>query len=146
VGSPQVALPCPGRAEPDRRYEPAVRLPQGSMVCSAGSERCGCLGWRLPLRYADASACAGTHRMSWTVLLGLVAATCGTVAFIPQVVQAWRTRSTKDVSLGMFLLLVTGLCLWLVYGFLTGDLPIIGANASTLVLAGTILVLKLHHG
>lgn len=84
--------------------------------------------------------------MTFTVLIGLAAALCGTIAFVPQVVRAWRTRSTKDVSLGMFLLLVTGICLWIVYGILIRDLPIILANATTLVLAGTILVLKLRHG
>ena len=78
--------------------------------------------------------------------LGLAAAFCTTAAFIPQVVKTWKTRSTADISLGMFLVLVIGIVLWLAYGFLLGDLPLILANTVTLVLAGTILVFKLRHG
>jgi MtN3 and saliva related transmembrane protein len=58
----------------------------------------------------------------------------------------WRTRSTEDISLKMFLVLVTGLCLWLAYGFGRGEVPIILANGATLLLAGTILAFKLQHG
>jgi len=79
-------------------------------------------------------------------LLGFVAATLTTLAFLPQVVRTWRTRSTKDISLGMFLVLVVGIVLWLVYGFLMMDLPLMAANGVTLVLAGTILFFKLRHG
>ena len=79
-------------------------------------------------------------------LLGLAAAFCTTLAFVPQVVKTWRTRSTTDISLGMFLVLVIGIALWLAYGVLLGDVPLIAANLVTLVLAGTILVLKLRHG
>ncbi len=79
-------------------------------------------------------------------VLGLVAAFCTTVAFVPQVVKTWKTRSTADISLGMFIVLVAGIALWLVYGALIGDLPLVIANAVTLVLAGTILFFKLRHG
>ena len=79
-------------------------------------------------------------------LLGFVAACCTTLAFVPQVVKAWRTRSTKDISLGMFLLLVAGIVLWLVYGVLRSDLPLVAANVITLGLAGAILYLKLRYG
>jgi len=76
-------------------------------------------------------------------LLGFAAATCTTLAFAPQVMKVWRTRSTADISLGMFLVLVFGIVLWLFYGVLTGDGPLIAANAVTLVLAGAILFMKL---
>jgi MtN3 and saliva related transmembrane protein len=79
-------------------------------------------------------------------LLGFAAATCTTVAYAPQVVKAWRTRSTEDISLGMFLVMVLGLLLWLVYGVLSGDEPLIVANAITIVLAGGILFMKLKYG
>jgi len=46
--------------------------------------------------------------------IGLAAAFCTTVAFLPQVVKTWRTRSTKDISLVMFLVFTTGIFLWLV--------------------------------
>jgi MtN3 and saliva related transmembrane protein len=76
--------------------------------------------------------------------IGIAAAILTTAAFAPQAIQAWRSRSTKDVSLAMFALLVSGIVLWLVYGLLIGDLPLIIANAVTLVLAGAILVAKIR--
>jgi MtN3 and saliva related transmembrane protein len=79
-------------------------------------------------------------------LIGLAAATCTTAAFVPQVLQAWRTRSTTDISLGTFLLLVAGIILWLVYGAILGDLPLILANVVTLCLAAAILAFKLRFG
>jgi MtN3 and saliva related transmembrane protein len=84
--------------------------------------------------------------MSALTLLGLAAACCTTLAFVPQALKAWRSRSTADISLGMFLIMCVGIVLWLVYGGLRGDLPLIIANVVTLVLAGLILLLKLRHG
>ena len=78
--------------------------------------------------------------------LGLAAAFCTTAAYAPQALKAWRSRSTADISLSMFLLMVTGLVLWLAYGVLIADVPLIVANGVTLCLAGTILALKLRHG
>ena len=80
-----------------------------------------------------------------TTVLGLAAATLTTVAFLPQVIKTWRTRQTRDISLVMFSVLCLGICLWLLYGFLRDDLPLVLANAVTLALAGTILVLKLKY-
>ena len=78
--------------------------------------------------------------------VGLSAAFCTTAAFVPQVVKVWRTHSTKDISLGMFLVLIFGILLWLVYGFAIADIPLILANIITLSLAGTILYFKLKYG
>ena len=64
----------------------------------------------------------------------------------PQVVKTWTTRTTADISLSMFLVLVIGIVLWLTYGTLLGDVPLIVANGITLILAGIILVLKLRYG
>ena len=80
-----------------------------------------------------------------TTVLGLDAASLTTAAFLPQVIKIWRTRKTRDISLGMFLVLCAGIGLWLVYGILRNDFPLILANAVTLVLAGTILLLKLKY-
>ena len=88
----------------------------------------------------------GCLSMSLMDYTGYAAAICTTSAYIPQVVRVWRTRSTKDISLKMFLVLVTGLALWLTYGFLKGEIPIIAANGVTLMLAGIILFFKLRHG
>ena len=79
-------------------------------------------------------------------LLGLLAAFCTTVAFVPQLVKVWRSRSANDISLGMFLLMTLGIALWLLYGIAILDLPLIVANAITLGLAASILVMKLKHG
>jgi len=79
-------------------------------------------------------------------LVGLAAAFCTTIAFLPQVIKTWRTRSTKDISLAMFLVFTTGIFLWLVYGLAVRDLPLIIANGITFVLSGTILYFKLRHG
>jgi len=76
--------------------------------------------------------------------IGIAAAVLTTAAFAPQAVKAWRSRSTADVSLAMFLMLVTGICLWLTYGIVIGDAPLIFANAVTLVLAGAILAAKIR--
>jgi len=84
--------------------------------------------------------------MSWLTILGLTAGFCTTLAFLPQVLKTWRTRSTADISLGMFSVLVFGIVLWLIYGALTSDLPLVVANTATLILAGIILVLKIRHG
>ena len=79
-------------------------------------------------------------------IIGLMAAFCTTVAFLPQVIKTWQTRSTKDLSLSMFLVFTTGIFLWLVYGLYVHDLPLIAANSVTFVLSGTILFFKLRHG
>ena len=79
-------------------------------------------------------------------VLGLLAGPCTTFAYLPQVIKTWRTRSTNDVSRGMFMLMVTGIVLWLAYGILQNDLPIIAANLASLVLTATILIFKLRFG
>ncbi len=75
-------------------------------------------------------------------MIGVAAGTLTTIAFLPQVIKTWRTRSAKGLSLGMFSIFCTGVALWLVYGFLMNDVPIILANLVTLVLAITLLVFK----
>ena len=77
---------------------------------------------------------------------GYAAAACTISAYIPQVLRVWRTRSTTDISLKMFLVLVTGLSLWLTYGIWRGEWPLIIANSLTLMLASTILYFKIRHG
>jgi MtN3 and saliva related transmembrane protein len=81
-----------------------------------------------------------------TEIVGLVAALLTTVAFLPQVIHTIRTRSTHDISLRMYSLYTVGIFLWLIYGLLLHDMPLIVANIVTFVLSGTILGLKLRHG
>ena len=78
--------------------------------------------------------------------VGYAAAVLTTAAFLPQVIKSLRTRETKHISLGMYLLLCSGILLWLIYGLMLQAPPIIVANAVTLVLAGTILLMKLRNG
>lgn len=81
-----------------------------------------------------------------TSSIGFIAAILTTIAFVPQVRKIWRTRSAKDVSLGMYTLFTLGVALWLSYGILIHSWPIILANGVTLVLAGMVLVMKLKFG
>ena len=76
--------------------------------------------------------------------IGIAAAVLTTAAYAPQAFKVWQTHSTRDVSLAMFLLMVSGIMLWLIYGILIGDLPLIVANAVTLVLAASILIAKIR--
>ena len=84
--------------------------------------------------------------MTSVTLLGLLAGSLTTIAFIPQVIRAWRTQSTKDVSLSMFAILCAGVFMWIVYGLAIGDMPVIIANVITLCLAGSVIVAKLRFG
>lgn len=79
-------------------------------------------------------------------ILGIAAGTLTTTSFLPQVIKAYRSKHTKDVSLFMFILLFVGLCLWLIYGFIRSDLPIILANTISLVFVSAMLALKAKHG
>ncbi len=83
--------------------------------------------------------------MNSVTLIGLAAATLTTVAFVPQVVRAWRTRSTRDISLPMYLVLRGRYRLWLIYGAMIRDMPLILANLVTLVLVLMILFFKLRY-
>ncbi len=78
-------------------------------------------------------------------LLGLIAGACTTIAFLPQVIKTWKSRSAKDLSLSMFSIFSVGVALWLAYGFLVNDIPVIAANLITLMLASTLLVFKLKY-
>lgn len=78
--------------------------------------------------------------------IGLAAGALTTLSFLPQALKVWRTRSTRDLSLGMYMAFTAGVALWLAYGILLHAWPIILANAITLALAGLILLYKLHRG
>ncbi|WP_240905623.1 SemiSWEET transporter [Thiorhodococcus mannitoliphagus] len=82
-------------------------------------------------------------RMSSPDLLGYAAAALTTTAFIPQVVKTLRTRDTRAISLGMYLLFSAGVALWGIYGVLLAAWPIILANGVTLLLALVVLAYKL---
>jgi MtN3 and saliva related transmembrane protein len=80
------------------------------------------------------------------VLLGLAAGVLTTISLSPQLVKCYRSKSTCDLSSGYLTILCLGEFLWLVYGIMKLDIPIIAANAASLLLALGILVLKLRYG
>ncbi len=84
--------------------------------------------------------------MNLITAIGLLAAAATTIAFLPQVIKSLKTRKTRDVSLLEYIILVFGLSLWLIYGFLINNLPLILANGVTLVLAALILFTKIKYG
>jgi MtN3 and saliva related transmembrane protein len=79
----------------------------------------------------------------WT---GYVAATLTTLAFVPQAIKTIRSRDTRSISLGMYVVFTIGLAFWLVYGIVLHSWPMILSNVVTLGLSSTILALKLRHG
>ncbi|HEV7608221.1 MAG TPA: SemiSWEET transporter [Steroidobacteraceae bacterium] len=78
--------------------------------------------------------------------LGFVAATLTSASFIPQAVMTIRSRDTRGISRGMYIIFTIGVAFWLAYGIAIHSLPMIFANTVTLALAGTVLGLKLRYG
>ena len=75
-------------------------------------------------------------------ILGLVAGTLTTIAFVPQLLKVWSSKSAKDISYGMFILFVSGIVLWEVYGWGIHSFPVILFNVITFILGCAILTLK----
>jgi len=84
--------------------------------------------------------------MDTVTLLGMAAGTLTTISFLPQVIKTWKTRSTRDISGGMFTLFCAGIFLWILYGLSISSLPVIVSNVVTFILACIILALKLRNG
>ena len=76
-------------------------------------------------------------------ILGFFAGSLTTIAFLPQVVRTYRTRSTADVSALMLILFILGLLFWIIYGFKSHSLPVLVANIITLIFNLSILSMKL---
>ena len=84
--------------------------------------------------------------MDYITIIGLIAGTCTTTAFLPQVIKAIKTKETKDVSILMIIILATGILLWTIYGLLRKDFPVILANSISFMLALFLLILKIKYG
>jgi len=84
--------------------------------------------------------------MDGAIILGITAGTLTTVAFIPQLAKALKSKSTGDLSWGMVLMFTIGVLLWLIYGIWIDSLPVILANAVTLLLQLGIVSLKIKYG
>ena len=75
-------------------------------------------------------------------ILGLTAGTITSITFIPQVVKIWKTKSAKDLSIVMLLLLIVGVSMWLSYGILVKDAAIIYTNSMVLAMSLIMLFFK----
>jgi MtN3 and saliva related transmembrane protein len=80
--------------------------------------------------------------MDYVTIIGFMAAALTVIAFFPQLMKVWKTRSTRDISLGMFSIFSFGVFLWLVYGILTQDPPVTIANLLIFIQAFIIVMLK----
>ncbi len=80
--------------------------------------------------------------MDAITIIGLIAALFTTISLLPQLIKVYKTKSTKDISTGMFTLFGTGVLLWFVYGVFVNDLPIIVANSLAFIQAAVILFFK----
>ncbi len=84
--------------------------------------------------------------MDWVTAMGYLAGVCTTTAFLPQAIKIVKTKHTKDLSLGMYAILTSGISLWCAYGLINQDWPLLTANMVTLMLAGWIFILKIRYG
>jgi MtN3 and saliva related transmembrane protein len=84
--------------------------------------------------------------MDWITVSGLVAAFCTTASFLPQAIKTIKTKDTSSISLAMYVLFTFGTLMWLIYGVLSDNFPVMLANGITLVLASIILFYKIRHG
>jgi MtN3 and saliva related transmembrane protein len=83
--------------------------------------------------------------MNLVTIIGLLAAFGTTVSFLPQAVKTIQTKDTSGISLPMYILFTAGTLLWLIYGFMSGSLPVTIANAITLIFAAIILIYKIKY-
>lgn len=82
--------------------------------------------------------------MDWIKILGLVAAFCTTISFLPQAVQIIKTKDTSSISAAMYSLFTFGTLMWLLFGIYSKNMPVMLANGVTFILAVIILFYKLR--
>jgi MtN3 and saliva related transmembrane protein len=78
--------------------------------------------------------------------LGYLAGTLTVVSFLPQVMRAWKSRQTRDLSMGMYTILITASSLWTIYGVIIHDWPVIMTNVLMITLNAGIVAAKLRFG
>jgi MtN3 and saliva related transmembrane protein len=79
-------------------------------------------------------------------ILGMVAGTISAITFLPQVIKTWRTKSAADISLLMFTFATISVILWLIYGIIIRDVPIIYTNSMVLICSLIMVYFKLRYG
>jgi MtN3 and saliva related transmembrane protein len=80
------------------------------------------------------------------IWVSAIAATLTTAAFVPQALHIIRYKETKAISLVMYVAFAAGVAMWLLFGVLIGNWPIMISNAITLVLTLAIVAMKLRYG
>lgn len=83
--------------------------------------------------------------MDYLTLLGLAAATCTSSTFLPQVIKSYKSKSTRDISSGMLLLMLFGVSLWVIYGAMRKDVAILYAQVVTFFFTSILLILKIKY-
>jgi MtN3 and saliva related transmembrane protein len=78
--------------------------------------------------------------------VGFIAAFCTTVSYLPQVIKPWKTKQTKDISLTMYIIMITGIILWFAYGIYLKNAIIVLANGIAFALTTSILYIKIKNG
>jgi MtN3 and saliva related transmembrane protein len=83
--------------------------------------------------------------IDFTTTLGITAGILSTIAYLPQVIKTWKSKSAQDLSWNMLIILCTGVILWLIYSISIRDVPMTAANVVTLLLTSVILTLKIKY-
>ena len=81
----------------------------------------------------------------FVTLIGLAAAVLAAVAFLPQVIKTWKSRSAKDISLRMLVVLLVETFLWIIYGSYINSLPVVISNLITMLFVSIILIFKIKY-
>ena len=84
--------------------------------------------------------------MDNTLIIGLIAASLTTFAFLPQSIRAIRSKHTKDISLSMLIMLEIGVIIWIIYGSMISDIPLLAANTISFIFVSITLALKIKYG
>lgn len=78
-------------------------------------------------------------------IIGFIAGTMTTVSFIPQIIKIIKTKQVRDISLVMYIVLTTGISLWLLYGVMIREMPIIAANSIAFILCFFVVIAKIRY-
>lgn len=84
--------------------------------------------------------------MNYIDIFGYIAGILVVISLLPQTIKSWKTRSTKDLSLLRYIIYIAGLILWIVYAIMIKNGPVAVMNSIGLLLATSILILKIKHG
>ncbi|RLJ01855.1 MAG: hypothetical protein DRP10_02990 [Candidatus Aenigmatarchaeota archaeon] len=84
--------------------------------------------------------------MNYIIFIGLIAGALTTISLLPQIIKTLKLKETRDISLLWCITIFTGIFLWVIYGLLINDAPLIVSNSISLILVSILLCLKLKFG